>query len=271
MKARFLEKGYKESNIDDTIRQVANIDRKTMLTKQGQPGRIRDNRFGCSMITGFSNQYFSVKKIFNKYWNILKNDRILGPAIPDKPVVLFRGAPSLRHKLAPNVINPPNVISFFQTMKGFFPCRKCNICKVNQFQGRRIESFQSTQTLKSYPIDSFITCSSDHVIYLIQCPCTKQYIGRTKREVHVRLEEHVGNIRRGYPKHNLSKHYDICHKRNLEGTLFVPIVKLQPHWRGINKVRSISRIETQLIFNMKSYIPHGLNVEWDVNSFINNS
>lgn len=156
------------------------------------------------MITGCSNQHFSVKKIFQKHWNILKNDKVLGAAIPDKPVMIYRGAPSLRHSVAVNIIDPPKTISFFHTMKGFFPFRKCNICQINSFMGRKCETFQSTVTNKIYDIESFITCYAQYVVCFIQCPCSRQYIGRTKRELHVRLSEHVANIKRGFTKHNLS-------------------------------------------------------------------
>lgn len=238
------------------------------------PSRINQgdiNKFACSLVTGYSNQHFSVSKIFKRYWNLLKNDKVLGPVLPDQPVVIFRGAPSLRHRIAPNVVNPPKTISFFQSMKGFYPCRKCEICHINSFRGRRCESFQSTQTNKLYNIESFITCSTECVVYMIQCPCSKQYIGRTKRALQVRLSEHIGNIKRGFSKHNLSRHYAKYHNKQLKGTLFVALDRLQPHWRGVNKVRAISRCETKWIFLMKSYVPLGLNVDWDINCFINNS
>lgn len=138
-----MEKGYIETDSNDTIRSVGDMDRNAMLAGNKKKNQALKNCFGCSMITGFSNQYFAIKKIFQKYWNIL-NDKILGPVIPDQPVVMFRGAPSLRHKIAPNVIDPPNTISFFHTMKGFFPGQKCKICQVNHFQGRKYESFQFT-------------------------------------------------------------------------------------------------------------------------------
>ena len=81
----------------------------------------------------------------------------------------------------------------------------------------------------------------------------------------------MGNIRRGFPKHNLSKHYAKYHNKKVEGTMFLPIEKFTPHWRGTNKVCAISKIETQWIYNMQSYIPHGLNVDWDINCFLNNA
>lgn len=116
------------------------------------------------MITGCSNQHFSVKKIFQKHWNILKNDKVLGAAIPDKPVMIYRGAPSLRHSVAVNVIDPPKTISFFHTMKGFFPFRKCNICQINSFMGRKCETFQSTVTNKTLSHSSHVMLSMSSVL-----------------------------------------------------------------------------------------------------------
>lgn len=71
------------------------MDRALMLHREVEPSPVPDNKFGWSMITGYSNQHFSVKKIFQKHWNILKNDKVLGAVLPDRPVMIYRGAPSL--------------------------------------------------------------------------------------------------------------------------------------------------------------------------------
>lgn len=271
LKQRFLDKGYLENDIDITINKVATMDRSQMLNQDRERNPGPTNKFEWSMITGFSNQHYSIKKNFRKHWGILQNDPVLRTVIPDKPVLIYRGAPSLRHSVASNVVDPPRTVSFFQNMKGFFPCRRCKICQINSFRGRKCETFSSTVTNKVYNIESFITCSTQYVVYLIQCPCSKQYIGRTKRELHVRLSEHVANIKRGFTKHNLSRHYAKYHNKKLQGTLFLAIDRVRPHWRGTNMVRSISRLETRWIFNMLSSRPQGLNVEWDINCFINNA
>lgn len=85
---------------------------------------------------------------------------VLGPIIPYHPLVIYRGVMSLRHNLAPNVVDPPKTISFFQTMKGFFPYQKCSICQINTFRGQKCEIFQSSEINKIYNIESFITCST---------------------------------------------------------------------------------------------------------------
>lgn len=83
LKSRFLEKGYSVNKINDTIIMVGNMDRQTMLHKERGTTRRSDyNRFEWSMITGFSNQHFSIKKILNKHKGILKNDKVLGLVHP---------------------------------------------------------------------------------------------------------------------------------------------------------------------------------------------
>lgn len=160
LKSRFLDKGYTERKIDETIKNVGSMDREVMLNGSRRVNQAPDNKFDYSLVTGYSNQHFSVRKIFNKYWIQLKNDKVLGPTLPDHPVVIYRGVPSLRHSIVPNVVDPPSTISFFQTMKGFYPCRSCDICQINSFREQRCETFKSTQTNKSYNIESFITWST---------------------------------------------------------------------------------------------------------------
>lgn len=99
------------------------------------------NRFSWSMITRYFNQHFSIKKILKRHWDVLSNDKILGPVIPEKPVLIYRGAPSLRHSIAHNLIDPPTRPTFFQSLKGSFPCRRCHICEFNAFRGRKCETF----------------------------------------------------------------------------------------------------------------------------------
>lgn len=64
LKSRFLDKGYNETNIDDTIQTVGCLDRNQMLNGISKKKTMNtDNFFGFAMIIGYSNQHFSVKKI----------------------------------------------------------------------------------------------------------------------------------------------------------------------------------------------------------------
>lgn len=188
------------------------------------------------------------------------------------PQVVFRGAPSLKDKLTPNILNPPIPRpGFFSELTGDYQCRRCQVCSINGCRARRTVSFVSTCTSKSFIIEPFITCSTSGVVYMLQCPCGLQYAGQTKRPLQVRLNEHINNIRRGFTQHSISKHYLTTHQRDPCGTIFLGIDKFRPHWRGSGLVRIISRLEMAWVHKIKSYTPFGLNIEVDVNSFIDNS
>ncbi|OCT74581.1 hypothetical protein XELAEV_18033566mg [Xenopus laevis] len=80
---------------------------------------------------------------------------------------------------------------FLATPKnGTFPCLNCSKCNstikgeyiTHPYQGHKI------------PITQYNTCHSDHVIYGLNCPCGKLYVGQTTRAVKVRIGEHKRSI-----------------------------------------------------------------------------
>lgn len=155
-------------------------------------------------------------------------------------------------------------------MKGYYFCGKCRTCHLNILTGRKVTSFNSACTGKSYDIQSFITYSTQHVMFLIWCPCGLDYVGRTTWALSIRL----GGIHCKHYKEfpwTVSKHYALKHDKNPTGTIFIALEKYIPHWRGGDPKRSISRAETSWIYWLKSYSPMGLNIEWDIHCYINNS
>lgn len=158
--------------------------------------------FKNPFITNFSNQHQNIKHIVNKHWHILGNDRILNTFLPAKPQVVFRGAPSLRDKLVTNILNPPTTKPiFFTDFTGYYKCRKCQVCSLNRCRTRRTTGFTSSCTSRAFKIEPFITCSTVGVVYLLQCPCGLQYVGRTKCPLQVHLNKHINNIQKGFTKH----------------------------------------------------------------------
>lgn len=107
-----------------------------------------------SFFTGSSIQHRQIKNIFNKYSNVLKNDWVLGPVLPDRARVIYKGAPLLKGRVAPNIINPLTKSSFSHNLMGSYPCRKCIVCCHNVTLGRRVESFGSTVTNRTYSNNS---------------------------------------------------------------------------------------------------------------------
>lgn len=128
-----------------------------------------------------------------------------------------------------NVIDPPKEVKLFSELKGFFRCQKCLPCRVSKKQPRKKESFRSTVTNQEYKIKELITCTSTHATYVIECPCRLQYVGRTTRPLFIRTSEHINNIRKGFPKHSLYRHFKEVHHRDTTGLIFYSIDKFKGH------------------------------------------
>lgn len=145
------------------------------------------------------------------------------------------------------------------------------MCSPSGSSHRRAHKFISTSTLAEFEIKPFITCSTKGVVYLLQCPCGLQYVGRTKCPLSVRLNEHVTNIKNGFLKHPVATHCLEVHNKNPAKTIFLGIDKYTPHWRGESLVRGISKLEMACIHKIKCYTSFGLYGEVDLNASIDNS
>lgn len=126
----------------------------------------------------------------------------------------------------------------------------------------------ATSTNKEYKIGQLITCTTVGVVYMLECECGLQYIGRTSRPLHVRLGEHVNNIKKGLKSHNVSKYFKLVHGQNPRGLKFWGIEKVIKHWRGGSFLRQLSCREAHWIHETKVLVLGGLNVECDINCFI---
>lgn len=171
-------------------------------------------------ITKFSKQHQNAKgwyKNIGTFWTTTEYWALSCPR--NLPQLIFRGAPSLRDKIPPNVYNSPTRnLCFFQNLKGNYQCRKCQVCTINRCKNWRTNCFTSTSTSRTY--EPFITCFTTGVVYLLQCPCGLQYVGKTKRALQMRLNEHINNIIKSFKNHSVWKHYAAVHNRDPSNTLF---------------------------------------------------
>lgn len=55
------------------------------------------------------------------------------------------------------------------------------------------------------------------------------------------MGEHLANIIKGFPKHNLSRHFALQHNKDPSQLTVLGIEIGIPHWRGSNMVLHISR------------------------------
>lgn len=86
-----------------------------------------------------------------------------------------------------------------------------------------------------------------------------------------RVGEHIALIKGRDSKHSVPRQYKEFHNSYLKGSQFIAIDKYVPPWRGGARTRGVSRLETFWINELQFHSPFGMNVEWDINAFINES
>lgn len=157
---------------------------------------------------------------------------MLGPVLPERPQFICRKAPPLHDRLAPGVINPPvqSENRLFLFLSGFYACGHCTACRHSNVKKQK--EYVAAVTDRKYPIKQLITCSTVGIVYMLECDCGWQYIGRTSRPLHVRLGEHV-NIKKDFKTHNVFRHFKMHHNQNPRGLTFWGIERVTKHWRGV--------------------------------------
>lgn len=94
------------------------MNRDDLLTEKSKVPFKADTAF----LTGFNCQYKEVENVFKTYWPIINKDKDLRSVLPPKPQFIYRRAPGLRNRFAPNLPDPPKVLSTFLDREGFHYC-----------------------------------------------------------------------------------------------------------------------------------------------------
>lgn len=89
LKTCFLQKGYTAIDLDLVLADV-DLRKREDLLKPKTKNENADFSSRLLFFTTYSNQHFFIKNIFRKHWDVLKNDRILGPLLPEKTRVTFK-------------------------------------------------------------------------------------------------------------------------------------------------------------------------------------
>ena len=178
----------------------------------------------------------------------------------------------LRNMIAPNVPDPPKKLVTFLDGSGFHYCTRCKACKTTRQAGARkkLTQFKSNVTGETFKIRPLITCGSDHVTYVLECPCSLQYVGRTTRQLKTRIKEHLANIKKSFPNHSVSRHFASHHGSDPGLCTFYAIDKITRNWRGTHMTRSVSQNEMKWVHRLQTMQPSGLNIELDLNCFLAN-
>lgn len=83
-----------------------------------------------------------------------------------------------------------NWLTDLPQIKGMYACGHCKICRYVD----RSAVFTDADHNVEFQIKNFINCSATRVIYMLECPCRKYYIGKTKQQLRARISEHIRSI-----------------------------------------------------------------------------
>ena len=127
-----------------------------------------------------------LKKIINKPLSILS-----GLNVP-KPVFAFKKSKNIKQHLVKanrSVEKDRGILTLMglPPIVGHYKCHKCLVCKLTQdTKSIKINDVEVCQT-------RFSNCNTKNVVYSIQSPCNKTYIGQTMQPVKTRILQHKGH------------------------------------------------------------------------------
>lgn len=80
---------------------------------------------------------------------------------------------------------------------------------------------------KKWIIKQRITCRSQFVIYIVECPCSLRYVGSTTCELKKRILEHVRATVNTDRTNAIAKHMEKLHEGNWKSLTFLAVEQVE--------------------------------------------
>lgn len=112
---------------------------------------------------------------------------------------------------------------------------------------------------KKWIIKQRITCRSQFVIYIVQCPCSLRYVGSTTCELKKRILEHVRATVNTDRTNAIAKHMKKLHEGNWKSLTFFAVEQVEQQSWGGDREKILRQKEFRHILNFQTLNPKGLN------------
>lgn len=242
LKQQLVRRGYRSHIIDEAIRKVRSVDRKTALinnNKQLSKQRIPLNITYHPALNTISSL------IRNNHTKYIKTDKDLLIKIPEPPLAAFRRNKNLKDLLVHSTLSPDT----HSTQKCHTP--RCLTCLIFV----ESDTFHSESTNTTYHIRQPLSCHTTHVIYIITCTrCNIQYVGETTTTLRTRMNNHRNHIKHSYD-HPVARHFN-APSHTLNHLTVQPIE--QVHSQDVAYLLQREKFWMQ---KLKTIAPHGLNIQ----------
>lgn len=253
---RFLDKGYPKKLVADAFDKARTLSQKDCLKTKDNKSKDTPISTCANFITTYSNSHKAVHNVLRKYWYILQRDPYLKTFIPKDPRMIYRRPQTLKSILAPSKLRRHGSKEPIEINKGIFRCDRAR-CLCCREIAHKATMFTSTQTGESFNIEGRLTCQTSFLIYLIQCMCGKQYVGRTTQKLHNRINRHRANIKKKFQLHGLSRHCANEHPECTRPYIVYPIDQIKASVQ--DRFGRLKKREIYWMYRLKTLQPLGLN------------
>ena len=180
----FLERNYPASIVDEALGNACSLSQDEALQTSIKNG----DKNIIPFVVEYNPSLPNIGLVINKYWDLLQlsNKASVNSVHAYKPILAFRRPKNLRDYLVRSSF-ADRTHHFSQTCDR----RRCSNCK----NIIKADVFTSNRTQESFKMRYSTDCTSQNVIYLIECKrCNMQYIGQTNQQVSKRMNSHRFDI-----------------------------------------------------------------------------
>ena len=164
--------------------------------------KVKSNNNRVAFVVTHHPELPKLQSIVRKHWDILGTSDRLQQAFPNEPVIAYRRPKNLKDLLVRAKVDlPPKVNgSSKQSVKP-----RCKVCLSIQ----QTNTFVSSVTSRKYIIRQQIDCSTENVVYLLECKkCKIQYVGENKNELRLRFNQLKYSIRSNAVEFPVAAHFN---------------------------------------------------------------
>ena len=241
LKNMLLSRNYKKSIINAAIEKAKSIPRseaiKKVIRKQ-DPDRV-------VFVVQYDPRLPSISNVLHKHYRtMIANDPSLKEVFPKPPMVAYKRPPTIGDKLIRSKVPKLQNRRSSRQLKGMKKCFNCVNCPYVS-KGKAVKSFASKTTVA---INISATCESNNVVYCISCKkCKVQYIGKTERELKLRIAEHRGTTNNKKLDKSVGDHFNLVGHRlsDLSFSVLEKVFKSCPEYLQKREEHWIQRFRTK--------------------------
>uniref|UniRef100_A0A8C5QIP1 Reverse transcriptase domain-containing protein n=1 Tax=Leptobrachium leishanense TaxID=445787 RepID=A0A8C5QIP1_9ANUR len=259
----FSKRGYTRNTLTGFQQKARSFQQHELLKPKL---RATQSRLPC--VTTYSAISPKVRHIINKHWSILQTDRKISNLFKEKPLMAYKRSRNIADILTKNIDvgqqEKPQVLASFigEPRMGMYRCGHCVHCS-GVIVG---PTFSHPRSGKKYDIHARVNCQTDHVVYLLKCPCGLGYVGQTQRSLTVRIREHKSNIRTCRFQSPIARHFSES-GHTVAQLRYMVIEWVRSPKRGGSRDTLLGKRELHWIYELQTLSPLGLNEDRDLSPF----